>query len=222
MRKKTILLVEDNKDVQAFNKFLLEEQGFNIETAMTLHAARKLFIKRAPDAIVLDIGMPDGNGLDFLKELRILSKVPVLILTGYKNDDNIVNGFNSGCDDYLSKPYTFEVLLARLKRLLQSAAYVPARLEYGPLKIEVLSGQAFLNGEDMLLTQKEIALLLLFTQNEGRFMSAEYLYKKVWGQPMNKNVGAVKYQVSNLRKKLEDSGYIISSTRGEGYCFKKE
>jgi DNA-binding response OmpR family regulator len=99
---------------------------------------------------------------------------------------------------------------------------MPERIIFGPLMIDVLSGKAFINGADMLLTQKEFALLVMFTQNEGRCMSVEYVYEKVWGQPMNNNTGAVKNQLSNLRKKLEGSGYTVSSTRGEGYCFERE
>lgn len=222
MNGKTILLVEDSEKVQNYNKRMLEDEGFAIESALTLSDAGAYLEKRRPDAIILDIGMPDGNGLEFLKELRRTSKIPVLMLTGYDKNEDIVNGFKSGCDDYLPKPYTFEVLLARLNKLLLSAEQMPERIHLGLLTIDVFSGQAYLNGEDMLLTQKEFSLLVLFTQHEGRSMSAEYVYEKVWGQPLNHNAGAVKNQVSNLRRKLEGSGYTISSTRGEGYRFERE
>ena len=222
MNGKTILLVEDNTDVQDFNRFLLEKQGFAVETAATLSAAREIVARRMPDAVVLDIGMPDGSGLGFLRELRRASGVPVLILTGYKKDDDVVQGFHFGCDDYLAKPYTFEVLNARLSRLLQSSKHVPERVTCGPLTIEILSGQAFLRGVDLLLAQKELALLLLFVQHEGRMLDADYLYKNVWGQGLNDNTSALKTMIYRLRKKLEGSGYDILARRGQGYIFEIE
>lgn len=222
MQGKLILLVEDSKKVQNYNRRMLEDEGFAVESALTLSDAGGVLEKRRLDAIILDIGMPDGNGLDFLRKLRQTSKIPVLMLTGYDKNEDIVNGFQSGCDDYLPKPYTFEVLLVRLNKLLLNAERMPERISLGPLKIDVLSGQAFVNGADLLLTRKEFSLLVLFVQCEGRSMNSEYLYEKVWGQPMNHNAGALKNQVSNLRKKLEGSSYTVLSTRGEGYCFKQE
>ena len=221
---KRILLVEDNADVQNFNQFLLEKQGFTVFTALTLAAAREIVLQQMPDAIVLDIGMPDGSGLDFLRETRETretSNVPVLVLTGYRKDADVVRGFKSGCDDYLSKPYTFEVLLVRLTHLLQSAERVPERVTVGPLTIEVLSGQAFLHGEDMLLTQKEFAMLLLFMQNENHTMSAEYIFETVWKAPIARNSAAIQMAVSRLRRKIKPAGYCITSLRRKGYVFER-
>ena len=101
---------------------------------------------------------------------------------------------------------------------------VPKTVTRGTLTIDILSSQAFYNGVDLLLTQKECALLLLLTEHENRAMSADYLYEKVWGQPANNDASAVKHQISNLRKKLEGCGcgYTVASSRGEGYTFKKE
>jgi len=219
---KTILLVEDNADVQDFNQFLLEKQGFAVDTANTLAAARGIVAWRMPDAIVLDIGLPDGSGLSFLKELRKTSKVPVLVLTGYGKDGDVVRGFKSGCDDYLSKPYTFEVLLARLEHMLQSAEQVPKWMIYGSLKLDVICGKAFLHGADLLLAHKEFALLLTLAQNVGQTLGAGYLYEKVWGQQMNGNTSALKNMVYRLRKKIKGSGYDILAERGQGYVFETE
>jgi len=177
--------------------------------------------ERMPDAVVLDIGMPDGSGLDFLREFRKTSKVPVLLLTGYGEDTDIIKGYDNGCNDYLPKPYTFGVLLVRLKSLLQSAEQIPERIKRGALYLDVQSGQAFANGKDLLLTQKEFFLLLLFIQNEDTIMNAEYLYEKVWGQPMNKDMQAIKKAAHRLRSSLEDSGYTIAVTRAKGYTFEK-
>ena len=220
--RKTILLIEDNADVQEFNRYLLEQQGFAVETADTLAAAREIVARLMPDAIVLDIGLPDGNGLDFLKELRKTSKVPVLILTGYGKDGDVVLGFKSGCDDYLSKPYTFEVLLARLTRMLQSAEQFPRRMTFGALELDVFGGKAFLRGSDLFLAHKEFTLLLTLAQNAGQTLETGYLYDKVWGQSINDNPGALKNMVYRLRKKIKGSGYDIFAERGQGYVFETE
>ena len=228
MTGKTILLVEDDKNLQEFNKHLLEEQGFTVQTAMTLAEARKILDSRsqnngiAPDVIVLDVGMPDGSGREFLREYRPELKTPALFLTGYNKDADIIRGYESGGDDYLTKPYTFDVLLAKIKRLLQKAGQVPDIIRLGLLSLDVLSGQAFVNGADLLLTKKEFALLLLFAQHEGRTIGADYLYEKVWRLPLIDDANAVRIKVSGLRKKLSGSGYVISTTRGEGYYFERE
>lgn len=222
MSGKLILLVEDNKKVQNFNRRMLERAGFAVEQAMTLADATAFLARQAPAAMILDIGMPDGSGLDFLRELRETSKIPVLLLTGYGEAKDIVKGFQEGCDDYLTKPYTFDVLRVRLERLLQNAEQVPEEISKGAFVLTLTSMIARLNGEDMLLTQKEFTMLLLFLQNEGKTMSAEYIYEKVWGQNMADDVRAVRYQVFNLRKKIEGSGYAIPSVRGGGYRFEPE
>jgi DNA-binding response OmpR family regulator len=220
--QETILLIEDNADVQEFNRYLLERQGYAVETALTLASARDIMDRLTPDALVLDIGMPDGNGLDFLRELRRTSSVPVLVLSGYGSDSDIVQGFKTGCDDYLPKPYTFEVLLARLRRLLVNVGRLPTQLTFGSLTIEVMRGQAFLDGADLLLAQKEFALLLLFTQHEGKILSGNYLYEHVWGQALNENASALKNMVYRLRKKIAGSGFDIAAERGKGYVFRAD
>ena len=221
MGRKLILLVEDNGQVQNFNARLLAGQGFDVEAAMTLAAARSCTARCRPDAIVLDIGMPDGNGLDFLRELRKVSKTPVLLLTGYGKNEDVIAGFESGCSDYLTKPYTFGILMARLNNLLQGAEQVPETVTKGPLKMLMIPMTALLDDKDLLLSQKDFSLLLFFIQREGRIMSPEYLYEKVWGKAMIGDNQAVKTAVSRLRSKLTDSGYSISYQRGEGYFFGK-
>ena len=223
MDGKLILLVEDVKEVQNYNKSMLEMKGFIVETAMTLADARARLARQTPDIIVLDRGMPDGEGLDLLKELRASgSSVPVLVLTGYSEKSDVITGFETGCDDYLSKPYVFEELLIRLTRLLKTADRLPERITKGELALNLTSMIALLRGEDIMLTQKEFALLLLFTQNEGKTLGVSYIYERVWGREMNWDVRAVQQRISTLREKIEGCGYIISSVRTEGYRFERE
>ena len=222
MNGKTILLVEDNPKVQAFNRDLLEEAGYAVRMALTLAEAREILAREEPDAMILDIGMPDGNGLDFLRELRRTSGIPVLMLTGYDDNADVVEGFESGCDDYLPKPYTFEVLHARLKRLLYRVEQLPETVTRGPLTLNILAKEAFLGGEDLMLTPKDFTLLQFFVQNEGHALGNEVIYEKVWGRPMGEDTGAIRKALSRLRKKIEGSGYTISAVYGNGYRFEKE
>lgn len=219
--KGLILLVEDNEQILSGNKRMLEWSGYDIMTALTLREAREKMADQKTDVIVLDIMLPDGSGLDFMRELRRDSDIPILLLTGLSTSEDKVRGLREGGDDYLTKPYDFEELLARIEALLRRAGRVPDVLHKNSLKLDVVSGQAFCGDEDLLLTKKEFAVLLLLVQNEGKIVSAEYLYEKAWNQPMSGDKNAVQTAVSKLRKKIEPSGYEITTERGQGYMYQK-
>jgi DNA-binding response OmpR family regulator len=221
---KTILCVEDELKILGNNRAVLTQAGYAVLTAENLAQAREHLSKQTPGAIVLDIMLPDGNGLEFLKELRAAgNKIPVIMLTAWGESFNVVKGLRAGANDYMGKPFEYEVLLARMETLFRNVEHIPETVQRGPLKLDITAGQAFLDGADMLLTQKEFSLLLLFAQNEECAMNAEYLYEKVWKQTIVDDNRTLKKHLSNLRKKLEDgnSGYKITATRGEGYCFEK-
>ncbi len=222
MNEKLILLVEDNEKIMQGNERMLRRRGYGVVMALTLGEARKELEARVPDLIVLDIMLPDGSGLDFMAELRQHSKVPILLLTGLTTPEDVVRGLTSGGDDYLSKPYDFGVLLARVEALLRRAEQIPEKLTRDRLSLDVGAGAATLDGVDLLLTQKEFALLLLFAQNTGRFISAEYLYEKVWKQPMAGDSQAFRKTLHRLREKIKGSGWLIEVSRGEGYSFERE
>lgn len=223
-----ILLVEDNEQILRGNERMLKRRGYQVLTAMTLREARERMSapisggKTSPDAIVLDIMLPDGSGLDFMCELRRTSNIPVLLLTGLTAPEDVVRGLSDGGDDYLTKPYDFAVLLARIEALLRRAGRLPDVITKGALRLDVVSGQALLHGNDLLLTQKDLALLLLFIQNEDTALSTEYLYEKVWKSPLGDDTQALKSAISRLRKKLTGSGYTVFTQRCEGYVFKRE
>ena len=219
-----ILLVEDNMDLQQINQRLLEKRGYNTRLAMNLSEARVALAVSAPDLIVLDIELPDGSGLDFVRELRERenSDVPVLFLTVLTTKEDILHGLKSGGDDYLTKPYDFDILLTRVEALLRRAKRVPEVIVKGRLSLDVTADVATLDGTDLLLTQKEFALLLVFVQNERRFIGAEYLYERVWKASMAGGSGAVRKTVSALRGKIKNSGWMISWSNGEGYFFGRE
>ena len=221
---KRILLVEDNEKIMFVNREMLEWEGYEVAAALTLAEARASINKRRPDVVVLDIMLPDGCGLNFMRELRENehANIPILLLTGLAGQEDIVRGLNSGGDDYLTKPYDFPVLLARVEALLRRAVRVPELVQKGRLSLDVTAGAAMLDDRDILLSQKEFALLLLFAQNEDRSVSGEYLYEKVWKAPMASNSNALKSSIRRLRAKIEGSGWQVTWERGSGYIFESE
>jgi len=221
MENQYILLVEDDPAVQSNNKKMLERRGYEIRQAFTLADAWSIIAKDPPRAIILDVQLPDGSGLDLLRELRESSTIPILMLTALSTPDDVIKGLETGGDVYLPKPYKFNILLSHLEALLRRSSTIPDSIVFGPFKLIPASNTAFMNGEDMLLAQKEFALLQQFVQYPERPLTVDFLYEKVWGQPMYQDAAAVKNQVYNLRKKLAGSGYIISAERGSGYSFER-
>lgn len=224
---KLILCVEDEIDILKNNRKALIDGGYKVLTAENLAQAREILSENmpenTPDGIVLDIMLPDGLGLDLLTELREnCSKIPVLLLTAWDKPSDVARGLRAGANDYLSKPFDYDVLLARIEAMLRNAEQTPETITKGALTFNLTAMAAYLNGEDMLLTQKEFAVLLLLAQNEGRNLGAEYIYEKVWRQEMGEDNSAIKTAVSRLRKKLEHSGYRIMVERGYGYCFEEK
>lgn len=220
----TILLVEDDQNVLRTNRRILEREGYRVLCAETLQDARACLDEK-PDALVLDILMPDGSGLDFCTEIRTTTPVPVLFLTALDEKSEVIEGLVAGGSDYITKPYDVDEFLARVKAQLRLAAMNRAllgrRFSCGPLVLDMLAQRAYLGGQDMLLTQKEFSLLLVLMRSEGQTLSAEALYQAVWHMPMVGENRSLKKHLSTVRRKLEDgnSGYTIHSVYGKGYRF---
>jgi len=219
---KLILCVEDELHVLENNRKAFVDAGYDVLTSENLAQAREQLSKHTPDAIVLDIMLPDGIGLDLLTEIREAgNKVPVIMLTAWDKPYDVARGLRLGANDYLSKPFEYEVLLARVEAMFRNVEQMPERITRGTLSLNVLSGQAFVKNDDLLLAKKEFNLLLLFVQNEDTVMSAEYLYEKIWGQKMAGDSRALGNVVSRLRQKMKGSGYTISTEYGNGYRFER-
>lgn len=223
-KDKYILLVEDNKHLNKINSRALCLAGYRVLTALTLKEAREHLAGTEPDAIILDILLPDGNGVDFCREIREYTAAPILFLTSVSGVEQALAGIRAGGDDYLNKPFHIELLLARIEAFWRRDAIrqrvKPAdTFTYGPLSLNMAASAASLNGEDMLLTVKEFALLLLLVQNAGKTLSKETIYEKVWGMPMNEDSQALYTVVSRLKKKLEPAGtYLrLAAVRPAGY-----
>lgn len=228
MSNAIILLVEDNIAILEANKRVLSKAGYTVLTAKTLADARADLQKQTPDTIVLDICLPDGNGLDFISEIRAITAAPVLILTSLSEKDERINGLRAGGDDYITKPYDVDELRERVAAFLRRDTLIretqppQSTIICGPLTLDITSSQAFVNGTDLLLAGKEFALLLLFVKNEGVTIKSEELYQKVWKRPMLEDANALKVAVSRLRKKLIDTDFDIMTVRGEGYLFERQ
>ena len=223
----TVLLVEDNLDIQKANRRMLELNGFQVYTALSVAQARECLAYTEPDALVLDVMLPDGSGIAFCQELRTHSDIPVLFLTAMDDRDDIVKGLRAGGDDYITKPYDFEELLARLEAILRRYGHQHRRTAstqtIGDIRIDYLVGRVYLHGEDVLLKPKEFALLLAFMDNRGQYLSPRKLYEIVWGGIDADDPRTVYVHLAGLRKKLqmtEDSVLNIEHIRGQGYCLR--
>jgi DNA-binding response OmpR family regulator len=213
-----ILLIEDDREIQENNKDLLESDGgYAVRTAMNLAEAREQLGKELPDIIVLDIMLPDGNGLDLIKEIN---DIPVLLLTALGEKNDIVKGLKAGGDDYLAKPYDDNILLARIESLLRrTESCVPKTLTKGHLSLDIITRRAYIDNYDLLLTHKEFACLLMLAQNEGHIISIRTIYEQIWKQKLEDDKNTLKTTISTLRKKIKPSGYAIIVSRDQGYTF---
>ena len=220
---KTILCVEDETKILYTNQRMLIADGYNVLTAENLAQARAHLENTAPDAIVLDIMLPDGNGLDYLQELRATGcKTPIIMLTAWNRSGNIARGLDLGANDYIGKPFEYEVLLSRIKALFRNIEQIPEYIVKDEITLKVRAMEVAIRNTKIKLPPVEFFLLQLLIENEGKPLGAEYLYEKVWGADMIDDPTAVKNAVSRLRKKIEKSGYTIATVYGVGYRFEKK
>ena len=227
---KTILLVEDNVKLLEINRRMLEMRGYSVQTASNLQEARNILSRIAepsdsrPDVVVLDIMLPDGSGIDFCREIRGSLELPILFLSILSDKNDIVSALRAGGDDYLSKPFDFDVLEARIETLLRrvspAAQDAVEELALSGVKLDSLSGRAYVEGSDARLTHMEFSLLKLLIKNRGRFVSNEDIYKLIWGADAMFDYRTVKQHIYSIRKKLWEAGapgFEIESSRGTGY-----
>lgn len=219
----TILLIEDNPHIMKINAEVLSLRGYEVLKASTVKEAWEQLNWHPVDLIVLDIMLPDGNGVEFCRELKEHNHVPIIFLTALGENRDVVEGLRAGGDDYLPKPYDLEVLIARIEARLRSAAESRRYLCYGCLKLDTVSLIGFVNNRDLLLTHKEFTVLLLLAQNAERKVSQNELMREVWGMESDMEKRALWTLISRLRKKLhsEDSRLEISSLRGGGYLLEQ-
>jgi DNA-binding response OmpR family regulator len=227
MNSATILMVEDNKSILEINGEALKMEGYMVVTAETLEKARAALEAVSPDIIILDIMMPDGSGLDFCEEIRNKTTAPIIFLTCMNETEDMVRGLEKGGDDYITKPYHIEVLIARieanLRRVHMDWENQPSVVRLGPLTLDMTAASAYLDGENLLLKPKEFQLLAFFIRNAGKEFTSGQLYKTIWGMDANGDTRTVKAHISRLRRKLkmnEDGIFSIEMINRKHYIWK--
>lgn len=216
----TVLLVEDNHALNEINRRALELAGHRVLAALTLNQARAHLAAHSPDVILLDIVLPDGDGIDFCGEIRGTTDAHILFLTSKTDHVDRIRGLETGGDDYITKPYLLDEMLARVGAVIRrrEMAGLHTTLTRGPLTLDATAMRAYLDGKDIELTPKQYALLYALVQNHGRPLRMETLYDMVWKQPLVDSGNALWTQMSRLKKKLEVNRHIaLNASRIDGY-----
>jgi len=223
-----ICLVEDEQKVAAFICKGLEEHGYKINTAGTGEEARALIAAHDFDLLILDIMLPDINGIELCRQIRLTNiQTPILILSALEQVQNKVAGLKAGADDYLIKPFHFSELLARIEALLRRQNITPKEdhtLIFDDLKLDTWSNVAERAGSQITLTAKEYTLLELFMRNPNKILSREYIAEKVWGIDFDTGTNFIDVYVNYLRKKIEKgfSKKLIHTVIGMGYTLRND
>jgi DNA-binding response OmpR family regulator len=223
MQGARILVVDDDADVRGLVRELLERAGASVREAADGREALRILYDVRPEVIVLDVTMPELDGWQTLERIRDLTAAPVLMLTARDTEMEKVRGLKEGADDYVTKPFGRQELLARVEALLRRSAgrtdWGPDRETYddGRVSVDVTRAEVRVDDREIQLTPMEFRLLLTFMRNPGQVLSRDQLLELVWGHPEAVDAGQVKVTVSYLRRKLGDAGGLIETVRGFGY-----
>ena len=216
----SILLVEDEFDVMNGNRIALELEGYRVLEADTLAKGRELVEREHPDLIVLDILLPDGNGLAYCQELRGKSGVRILFLSALNTKEDAIAGLRMGGDDYIAKPYLMDELLIRIETLLRRGKLIgtaEAPLRIGALEISSMPRMVRLNGQNLQFTPTELILLETLLRKRDQYIRTRELYERVWGMEAI-DTRPIKQHIRNMRSKLGDNAPVaIESIQGRGY-----
>jgi len=224
-----ILVVDDDPLVCKGLKFNLEQAGYHVSTASSSHSAQELASRSIFDAAILDIGLPDDNGLDLCRSLKERQNLPVIFLTARRRELDEIVGLEVGADDYITKPFSMDRLLAHVHALLRRAARPVARsqitdlpLVAGPFKLSAVPHTASKNGVALQLAPREFALLHMFMSHPERAFTSDELVEGVWGVEYEGETQVLYVQIRSLREKIEtDPSHPchILTLRGVGYKF---
>ena len=222
---KRILVVDDDPSVTSVLKRGLAYEGFAVDAASTGEEALAVAQERYPDLVILDVMMPGLDGLEVLKRLRAADEhLPVLMLTAKDTDADQIKGLEGGADDYLTKPFTFKVLVARVRALLRrSQTEQPPILHFADLSLDTGSMAAQRGDREIELTKTEYDVLHLLMQNPRRVLTRELLMERVWGYEFEGGTNVLETYVKQLRQKLEAEGEprLIHTLRGSGYVLRE-
>src|ERR1017187_2961742 len=221
-----LLLVEDEHDIQSFLRRSLEEAGYQVDAAADGKTADRLARETAYDILIVDLGLPDQDGISLILRLRQIGvRAPVLILSARRAVDDRVRGLEPGGDDYLTKPFALAELLARLRNLLKRnspASNDATRLRVLDLELDLLRREATRSGQVLQLTPQEFVLLEYLCRNAGRVVTRSMILDKVWGMRIQPDPNVVDVHIYRLRGKVDgkEQQPLIRTLRGVGYVLK--
>lgn len=224
----TALLIEDEAQIRRFVRAALEQEGWHVQEAGTLGRGLIDAGTRAPELIVLDLGLPDGDGVDFITDLRKWSNTPIIVLSARSSEREKVRALDAGADDYLTKPFGVDELLARVRAALRrqrgtaggEAADTANIVRFGAVSVDLKDRRVTKAGAHVHLTPTEYRLLSLMVFNAGKVVSNPHLLRAVWGPEHTQSGHYLRIYMGHLRHKLEDDPaqprYLITET-GVGY-----
>ncbi|MBU1294240.1 MAG: response regulator transcription factor [Gammaproteobacteria bacterium] len=218
-----ILVVDDEPQIHTFIRISLAAEGFEYLGAESIAAAKQVIEQDSPHLLILDLGLPDGDGMDLVNYVRATSNTPILILTARDEEDEKIRLLEAGANDYLSKPFGIRELIARVKVLLRDLVNTHSSadvLEIQDIKLEISTNQAWLQGSPLALTKKEFAFLRMLMTTPDKLVMQEELLAKIWGVTHTRDSHYLRILVSQLRKKLNDNANdqrVIKTEPGLGY-----
>ena len=224
--KVSILVVEDDKAIRNFISATLDIHSYNCFTAENGEQAMILATSHKPDIIILDLGLPDIDGVDIIKKIRAWSNCPIIVVSARSEDKDKIEALDSGADDYLTKPFSVDELLARIRVAIRKMNYDNTKnsesTEFinGGLKVDYVSGCVFVGKEETHLTPIEYKLLCLLAKNVGKVLTHTYILKEIWGVAYESEVPSLRVFMATLRKKIEkncEKNTYIQTHIGVGY-----
>lgn len=222
-KKNTILIVDSDPQTQKMMTIVLDQEDFNLVDCAKGRQAVSLTISTKPDLVLLDLNLPDMQGIDLVQTLREWSEVPIIILSARAKDSDVVEALNKGANDYVIKPFSADVLLARINASLRSAATQEAGkplLVNGPLVIDLVRHEVFLNEKLIALTPKEYNLLRYLMVHQGKMLQSREILKAVWGDAHAEDAQYLRVFIGQIRKKIQADKHtpvLIRTEPGVGY-----
>ena len=223
-----ILLIEDDKSIQRFLRISLETNGYKTLNAETGIEGISLYMTQNPDLILLDLGLPDIDGMEVLSQIRDQSSVPIIVVSARGQEHEKVDALDQGADDYITKPFNINELLARVRVALRkkTSDVIKAKtFEIDQLKIDFEKYKVYVDQQEIHLTPIEYKLLVLLVENAGKVLTHSFIIRKIWGYSTNEDSQSLRVFMANIRRKIEkDSShprYILTEV-GVGYRFVEE
>ena len=215
-----VLLVEDDLAVQNLVSTALDLHGYSVDKVCDGQAAIMEAASHNPSLIMLDLGLPDIDGVEVITKIRSWSAVPIIVISARTEDSDKIGALDAGADDYLTKPFSVEELLARVRASLRRSSMAASTFDNGPLHIDYAAGYATIEGRELSLTPTEYKLLVLLARNVDKVLTHTYITHEIWGTSWDSDIASLRVFMRTLRKKVEaDPSHpsMIQTHVGVGY-----